>query len=116
MREALGWVEERGENLRVASEGLLEEQVGSLHCCPVRRVLKRGGPVQKAHLVRQSSALQLRLSYFTYLEQAQRMLHNPGEDLVLSEGFLSMVETLDRCLTYLRDHVSGRAMSLFGER
>jgi hypothetical protein len=31
MREALGWVEERGENLRVASEGLLEEQVGSLH-------------------------------------------------------------------------------------
>jgi hypothetical protein len=26
---------------------------------------------------------------------------------VLSEGFLGMVETLDRCLTYLRDHVSG---------
>lgn len=83
MREALGWVEERGENLRIASEGLLEEQ---------------------AHLVRQSSALQLRLSYFTYLEQAQRILHSPGEDLVLSEGFLGMVETLDRCLTYLRDH------------
>lgn len=83
MREALGWVEERGENLRIASEGLLEEQ---------------------AHLVRQSTALQLRLSYFTYLEQAQRILHNPGEDLVLSEGFLGMVETLDRCLTYLREH------------
>jgi hypothetical protein len=76
----------------------------------------RRSPFQKAHLVRQSSALELRLSYFTYLEQAQRMLHNPGEDLVLSEGFLGMVETLDRCLTYLRDHVSRTGHVFVGER
>ncbi len=84
MRDALGWVEERGESLRIASEGLLEEQ---------------------AHLTQQSRALQVRLEYFTYLEQAQRVLHSPGEDLVLSEGFLGMVDTLDHCLTYLGEHV-----------
>ncbi len=108
MREALGWVEERGENLRIASEGLLEEQVSwtfigvgpsTVSITHIHLSLRQ------AHLVRQSTALQLRLSYFTYLEQAQRILHNPGEDLVLSEGFLGMVETLDRCLTYLREHV-----------
>lgn len=34
------------------------------------------------------------------------MLNNPGEELVLSDGFLSMVERLDSCLTYLQSHVS----------
>jgi hypothetical protein len=34
------------------------------------------------------------------------MLNNPGEELVLSDGFLAMVERLDSCLTYLKSHVS----------
>jgi hypothetical protein len=39
------------------------------------------------------------------------MLNNPGEELVLSDGFLSMVERLDSCLTYLKSHV--RVFPLF---
>jgi hypothetical protein len=35
------------------------------------------------------------------------MLNNPGDELVLSDGFLGMVERLDSCLTYLKTHVSG---------
>lgn len=34
------------------------------------------------------------------------MLNYPGDNLVLSEGFLSMVERLDGCLQYLRANVS----------
>lgn len=36
------------------------------------------------------------------------MLNYPGDNLVLSEGFLSMVERLDGCLQYLRANVSLR--------
>lgn len=54
----------------------------------------------------QTQQLAARLEYFTFLEQAQRMLNYPGDNLVLSEGFLSMVERLDGCLQYLRVHVS----------
>jgi hypothetical protein len=56
----------------------------------------------------QTTHLSSRLSYFTFLEQAQRMLNNPGDELVLSDGFLGMVERLDSCLTYLKTHVRGR--------
>jgi hypothetical protein len=35
------------------------------------------------------------------------MLNNPGDELVLSDGFLGMVERLDSCLTYLKTHVNG---------
>ena len=56
----------------------------------------------------QTQQLAARLEYFTFLEQAQRMLNYPGDNLVLSEGFLSMDERLDGCLRYLREHVSQR--------
>lgn len=56
----------------------------------------------------QTQELAARLEYFTFLEQAQRMLNYPGDNLVLSEGFLSMVERLDGCLQYLRANVSLR--------
>lgn len=38
------------------------------------------------------------------------MLNNPGEELVLSEGFLGMVGRVDECLSYLRGHVSFEAL------
>lgn len=60
----------------------------------------------------QTQQLAARLEYFTFLEQAQRMLNYPGDNLVLSEGFLSMVERLDGCLRYLREHVSHFCLSL----
>ncbi|KAJ9099826.1 hypothetical protein QFC21_003826 [Naganishia friedmannii] len=75
MIECLRWVEEKGESLRVAGEGLMQEE---------------------------TQQLAVRLEYFTYLEHAQRMLNHPGENLVMSEGFVAMVERLDSCLQYLK--------------
>lgn len=40
------------------------------------------------------------------------MLNNPGEDLVLSDGFLDMVERVDECLSYLQSHVRGASSGL----
>lgn len=40
------------------------------------------------------------------------MLNYPGDNLVLSEGFLSMVERLDGCLQYLRANVSIPSMPI----
>ncbi|KAJ9118234.1 hypothetical protein QFC22_004141 [Naganishia vaughanmartiniae] len=81
MIECLKWVEEKGESLRVAGEGLMQEET-QLHA--------------------QTQELAARLEYFTFLEQAQRMLNYPGENLVMSEGFLAMVARLDSCLQYLK--------------
>lgn len=86
MLKCLSYVEERSENLRGASEDLLEEQT---------------------HLLTHTSHLAHRLTFFSYLETAQKMLNNPGNNLVLSEGFLPMVKRLDECLGYLGQHVSG---------
>lgn len=52
-----------------------------------------------------SDALAHRLSYFSSLEPAVRMLNSPGEALVLSEGFLPMVDRIDDCLRFLKTHV-----------
>lgn len=46
-----------------------------------------------------------RLEYFAELEQATRMLNHPGESLVLQTDFLYMVERVDICIDYLRNHV-----------
>ncbi|WOO83859.1 Conserved oligomeric Golgi complex subunit 3 [Vanrija pseudolonga] len=83
MLKALEYVEERSESLRGACEDLLEEQT---------------------HLLTHTSQLAHRLSYFTFLETAQRMLNNPGNDLVLSPDFLPMVSRLDECISYLGEH------------
>ncbi|ORY35518.1 Sec34-like family-domain-containing protein [Naematelia encephala] len=83
MLRCLEYVEERSESLRGACEDLLEEQT---------------------HLLTHTSQLAHRLTFFTFLELAQRMLNNPSSTLVLSEEFLPMVKRLDECLGYLAEH------------
>ncbi|WWC71562.1 uncharacterized protein I206_105520 [Kwoniella pini CBS 10737] len=83
MLKALAYVEERSESLRGACEDLLEEQT---------------------HLLTHTSQLAHRLTFFTFLETAQKMLNNPGNNLVLSPDFLPMVKRLDECLGYLGEH------------
>ncbi|KAK6910494.1 hypothetical protein I203_104526 [Kwoniella mangroviensis CBS 8507] len=83
MLKALAYVEERSESLRGACEDLLEEQT---------------------HLLTHTSQLAHRLTFFTFLEVAQKMLNNPGNNLVLSPNFLPMVKRLDECLGYLGEH------------
>jgi hypothetical protein len=85
MLRCLSYVEERSESLRGACEDLLEEQT---------------------HLLTHTSQLAHRLTFFTFLENAQRMLNNPASDLVLSVDFLPTVKRLDECIGYLSDHVS----------
>ena len=85
MLKCLSYVEERSESLRGACEDLLEEQT---------------------HLLTHTSQLAHRLTFFTFLENAQRMLNNSSGDLVLSADFLPMVKRLDECIGYLGDHVS----------
>lgn len=106
MIECLRWVEEKGESLRVAGEGLMQEEVrGGLFSQGFDLVLTLR-PYFQTQLHSQTEQLAARLEYFTFLEQAQRMLNYPGENLVLSEGFLAMVERLDSCLQYLKVNVS----------
>lgn len=83
MEKCLAYVEERSESLRGACEDLLEEQT---------------------HLLTHTSQLAHRLTFFTFLESATRMLNNPGNDLVLNPQFLPMVKRLEECLTYLGEH------------
>ena len=63
----------------------------------------------QTHLLTHTSQLAHRLTFFTFLEKAQRTLNTPDADLVLSESFLPMVKRLDECLGYLGEHVSGIA-------
>ncbi|KAI9637525.1 Sec34-like family-domain-containing protein [Dioszegia hungarica] len=83
MMRALEYVEERSESLRGACEDLLEEQT---------------------HLLTHTSQLSHRLTFFTFLETAQRILNNPSPTLVLSEDFLPMLKRLDECIGYLSEH------------
>jgi hypothetical protein len=62
----------------------------------------------QTHLLTHTAQLAHRLSYFTFLETAQRILNNPGGELVLSPDFLPMVRRLDECISYLGEHVSYR--------
>jgi len=91
MLRCLAYVEERSESLRGACEDLLEEQT---------------------HLLTHTSQLAHRLTFFTFLENAQRMLNSSANDLVLSQDFLPMVKRLDECIGYLTDHVSHLPRSL----
>lgn len=45
------------------------------------------------------------LQYFQELESATRMLNHPGESLVLQVDFLYMVERVDLCIEYFKQHV-----------
>ncbi|WVQ81860.1 hypothetical protein IAT38_003987 [Cryptococcus sp. DSM 104549] len=83
MLKCLMYVEERSESLRGACEDLLEEQT---------------------HLLTHTSQLAHRLTFFTFLETATRMLNNPGNNLVMNPDFLPMVKRLEECLGYLGEH------------
>lgn len=56
-----------------------------------------------------TEAIGARLEYFRELETATRMLNLPGEELVLQEDFLNMLDRLDVCLDYLKANVSHSA-------
>ncbi|GAA5865630.1 hypothetical protein JCM3774_002078 [Rhodotorula dairenensis] len=77
------YVDENSAALQLACETLLDEQ---------------------RHLVHVTEALSDRLAYFRQLEKATRMLNLPGEDLVLNDDFLNLVDRLDACLDYLHQH------------
>lgn len=53
-----------------------------------------------------TEAIGSRLEYFRELEKATRMLNLPGENLVLEDDFLNMLDRLDVCLDYLKLNVS----------
>lgn len=57
-----------------------------------------------------SEAIGQHLQYFQELESATRMLNHPGESLVLQVDFLYMVERVDLCIEYFKQHV--RTVSL----
>jgi hypothetical protein len=99
MLKALEYVEERSESLRGACEDLLEEQVSVSDTISAALMAK-------THLLTHTSQLAHRLTFFTFLETAQRMLNSPRGDLVLADDFLPMVKRLDECLGYLSEHVS----------
>ncbi|EPQ56850.1 Sec34-domain-containing protein [Gloeophyllum trabeum ATCC 11539] len=76
-------VEEGGRSLKEACERLLED---------------------RDRLIEVTEAIGERLEYFQELEHATRMLNHPGESLVLQTDFLYMVERVDICIEYLRQH------------
>ncbi|KAI6040227.1 Sec34-like family-domain-containing protein [Pisolithus marmoratus] len=80
-----GWrsVEESGRNIKDACERLLQE---------------------RDELLELTDEIDTRLEYFQELEHATRVLNNPGESLVLQTDFLYMVERIDICIEYLKDH------------
>ncbi|KAH9858997.1 Sec34-domain-containing protein [Lenzites betulinus] len=80
-----GWrsVEESGKSLKDACELLLQE---------------------RDRLLDMTVSIDERLEYFQELEQATRMLNHPGESLVLQTDFLYMVERVDICIDYLKEH------------
>ncbi|GAA5929054.1 Golgi transport complex subunit COG3 [Sporobolomyces koalae] len=75
------YVEENSRALQLACETMLDEH---------------------KHLVEVTDAIGHRLEYFRELESATKMLNLPGEDLVLQDDFLNMIDRLDVCLEYLK--------------
>ena len=99
-----GWrgVEEGGRNLKNACEKLLQERVCfrlgyQLFPCFYFSI--------QDELLTLTEEIDTRLEYFQELERATRMLNHPGESLVLQTDFLYMVERVDICIDYLKDHV-----------
>ncbi|CED84896.1 Subunit of cis-Golgi transport vesicle tethering complex-Sec34p [Phaffia rhodozyma] len=83
MEECFRFVEERSKSLQLACEELLEEQ---------------------NRLLATSEALTFRLTYFSSLEPATRMLNSPGSHLVTNTDFLPTVDRMEECLAYLKAH------------
>lgn len=106
-----GWrgVEEGGKSLKDACERLLIEKVNffSPHGVEVGSHLPS---LLQDRLVEMTEAIGQHLQYFQELESATRMLNHPGESLVLQVDFLYMVERVDLCIEYFKQHV--RSFSL----
>ncbi|GAA5892602.1 hypothetical protein JCM8208_005860 [Rhodotorula glutinis] len=75
------FVDENSRSLQLACEHMLDEQ---------------------RHLLEMTEAIGARLEYFRELEKATRMLNLPGEELVLQDDFLNLLDRLDACLDYLK--------------
>ncbi|KPV74096.1 uncharacterized protein RHOBADRAFT_16425, partial [Rhodotorula graminis WP1] len=75
------FVDENSRSLQLACEHMLDEQ---------------------RHLLEVTEAIGARLEYFRELEKATRMLNLPGEELVLQDDFLNLLDRLDACLDYLK--------------
>lgn len=58
-----------------------------------------------------TEAIAQHLQYFQELESATRMLNHPGESLVLQVDFLYMVERVDLCIEYFKQHVRNLPLS-----
>lgn len=85
------FVEENSRALQSACETMLDEQ---------------------KHLLEVTEAIDARLEYFRELDAATRALSQPGDTVVLEDGFLSMLERLNVCLGFMRANVScGRSDS-----
>ncbi|KAK2460187.1 hypothetical protein APHAL10511_007778 [Amanita phalloides] len=76
-------VEDGGRSLKGACERLLDE---------------------RNKLLEITDRIDARLVYFQELEHATRMLNHPGESLVLQTDFLYMVERVDICIDFLKNH------------
>ena len=98
-----GWrtAEEGGKSLKDACERLLEERVRG--CKPLEA--NRRLTIVQERLLDLTDQIGARLEYFQELEHATRMLNNPGDSLVLQTDFLYMVERVDICIDYLKNHV-----------
>ncbi|SCZ87413.1 BZ3500_MvSof-1268-A1-R1_Chr2-2g04879 [Microbotryum saponariae] len=107
------FVEDNSRALQLACETMLDEQVrrkdllvscSSDHSALSCTSTSTSTSTQK-HLIQVTEALSARLEYFRQLETATRMLNLPGEDLVLQEEFLNVLDRLDLCLDYLKANV-----------
>ena len=79
------FVEENSRALQSACETMLDEQ---------------------KHLLEVTEAIDARLEYFRELDAATRALSQPGDTVVLEDGFLSMLDRLNVCLGFMRANVS----------
>lgn len=59
---------------------------------------------EREDLVRAEEEIAGRMEVFAELESATRMLNAPGESLVMRGDFLDMVERVDACIGFLREH------------
>ncbi|TFK44055.1 Sec34-domain-containing protein [Crucibulum laeve] len=92
MMEEWRGVEEGGKSLKEACQRLLEE---------------------RDNLLELTDEISTRLEYFQELEQATRMLNHPGESLIFQADFLYMVERVDICIDFLREHRHFREADLY---
>jgi hypothetical protein len=60
---------------------------------------------ERARLGAITDEVDARLEFFAELERATRVLNAPGEALVLQDDFLHMVDRIDACIAFLREHV-----------